>query len=150
MPDNPNLARAWGAMAWAILIHVLDEAWNNFLVVYNPAAMALSGRYPWLPIPVFRFEYWLAGLILAVLALLALKPVVRRGSKAIVMAARILAVLMIVNGLGHTGATIAGRTPFGVEFARPMPGFWSSFVLIPAAIWLWRAAGATRRSNAAE
>jgi hypothetical protein len=147
MPDNPQLARAWGAMAWAILIHVLDEAWNNFLVVYNPTAMAISERYPWLPIPVFRFEYWLGGLILGVFILLALKPVARRGSEGIALAARTLAVLMIVNGLGHIGATIIGRMPFGLEFARPMPGFWSSFVLIPVSIWLWRAAGSARRAR---
>jgi hypothetical protein len=140
------LARAWGAMAWAILVHVVDEAWNNFLAVYNPAAMAISERYSWLPIPVFRFEYWLGGLILGVFILLALKPVARRGSKGIVLAARMLAVLMFVNGPGHIGATIAGRMPFGLEFARPMPGFWSSFVLIPVSIWLWRAAGVARRA----
>lgn len=141
MADNPRLARAWKAMAWAILIHVLDEAWNNFLVVYNPVAMALTDRYPWLPIPVFRFEYWLGGLLAAVFILMALTPVARRGSRAIMIAAQVLAVIMLVNGLGHIGATIAGRTLSGHEFARPMPGFWSSFVLIPASIWLWREAG---------
>jgi hypothetical protein len=149
MPDNPNLARAWKAMAWAILIHVLDEAWNNFLVVYNPVAMEIADRYPWLPVPIFRFEYWLGGLLLGVLILMALTPVARRGSHGIILAARILSAFMIVNGLGHIAATIAGRTPFGVEFARPMPGFWSSLVLIPVAIWLWRAASATRQPVAA-
>jgi hypothetical protein len=138
--NNPQLARAWGMMAWAILIHVLDEAWNNFLAVYNPTAMALSDRYGWLPLPVFQFEYWLGGLLLAVFALLALKPVARRGSRGIVIAAQVLAVAMAVNGLGHIGATIAGRTLTGLEFARPMPGFWSSPVLLAASVWLWRAA----------
>lgn len=138
--NNPPLARAWGAMAWAILIHVLDEAWNNFLVVYNPTAMALTDRYSWLPLPVFRFEYWLGGLLLAVFVLLALKPVARRGSRGIAIAAQVLAVLMAVNGLGHIGATVAGRTLSGLEFTRPMPGFWSSPLLIAAGIWLWRVA----------
>ncbi len=148
MAHNARLARAWKAMAWAILIHVLDEAWNNFLVVYNPVAMEIADRYPWLPVPIFRFEYWLGGLLLGVLILMALTPVARRGSHGIILAARILSAFMIVNGLGHITATIAGRTPFGVEFARPMPGFWSSFVLIPASIWLWREAGNLNRRSA--
>lgn len=148
MPDNPKLARAWGAMAWAILIHVLDEAWNNFLVVYNPTAIALTDRFSWLPLPIFQFEYWLGGLLLAVIVLSALKPVARRGSAPIVLAARILAVLMALNCIGHIALTIAGRTPTGMEFTRPMPGFWSSPVLIAASIWLWREAAKHARSKA--
>ncbi len=140
MADNVALTRAWGAMAWAVLLHVLDEAWNNFLVVYNPTASALTGRYPWLPLPVFRFEYWLGGLLLAVAALFALKRVARRGSRGIVIAARVLAVAMAVNGIGHIALTIAGKTPTGLAFARPMPGFWSSPVLLAASVYLWRSA----------
>lgn len=140
MPDNVALARAWGAMAWAVLIHVLDEAWNNFLVVYNPTVTALTERYPWLPLPVFQFEYWLGGLLLAVAALFALKRVARRGSRGIVIAARVLAVAMAVNGVAHIALTVAGQTPTGLVIARPMPGFWSSPVLLAASVYLWRSA----------
>ncbi|MBA3975246.1 MAG: hypothetical protein C0504_13650 [Candidatus Solibacter sp.] len=146
MPDNPRLARAWGAMAWAVLIHVLDEAWNNFLVVYNPAAIALTGRYPWLPLPVFQFEYWLGGLLLAVIGLFLLKRQARRATTPIVIAAYILAAAMAVNAVWHTALTIAGHTPTGMEFTRPMPGFWSSPLLLAASIWLWREA---RRAGSA-
>jgi hypothetical protein len=140
MADNVALARAWGVMAWAILIHVLDEAWNNFLVVYNPTAIALNDRYPWLPLPVFQFEYWLGGLVLAVAVLFALKRVARRGSCGMVIAARLLAVAMAVNGIWHIALTIAGKTPTGMVFTRPMPGFWSSPVLLAASVYLWRSA----------
>ncbi len=149
MADNRLLARAWGAMAWALLIHVLDEAWNNFLVVYNPTAIALTDRFPWLPLPVFQFEYWLGGLLLAVVALFALKRVARRGSRGIVIAAQVLAVAMAVNAAGHIAFTIAGQTPTGLVFRRPMPGFWSSPVLLAASVWLWREARSIRRPAAA-
>ncbi len=51
MADNVALTRAWGGMAWAVLLHVLDEAWNNFLVVYNPTA-ARDRAISLLPLPV--------------------------------------------------------------------------------------------------
>ncbi len=149
MADNSLLARAWGAMAWALLIHVLDEAWNNFLVVYNPTASALSDRYPWLPLPVFQFEYWLGGLLVAVTVLFALKPVARRGSRGIVIAAQVLAVAMAVNAVGHIAMTISGQTPTGLVFNRPMPGFWSSPVLLAAAVYLWRSARRTDQPGTA-
>lgn len=149
MEDNRRFARAWGAMAWVLFIHILDEAWNNFLVVYNPTAIALTGKYPWLPLPVFQFEYWLGGLLLAVAALFALKRVARRGSPGIVIAARVLAVAMAINAAGHVVLTIAGQTPAGLAFARPMPGFWSSPLLMAASVWLWREARVIRRPASA-
>jgi len=147
--SEQQFARAWGVMAWAILIHVLDEAYNNFLVVYNPAAMALTERYPWLPLPVFQFEYWLGGLLAAVFILMALTPVARRESMAILLAGQALALLAAVNGLVHIATTIAGRFPGGFEFARPLPGFWSSPILIAASVWLWRTAAVAKRSGPA-
>ena len=40
------------------------------------------------------------------------------------------------NGLGHTAATILGHTVPEVKFARPAPGFYSSPLLIAAAVWV--------------
>ena len=138
MPENPRLALAWKAMAWALLIHVIDEAWNNFLVFYNPTVIALEEKYPWLPMPVFQFEYWLGGLLAAVAILFAITPVARRGSRPIVIAARILAVVMTFNAIGHIAVTAAGRTPSGMAVTGQFPGFWSSPFLIAASAWLWR------------
>ncbi len=84
----------------------------------------------------FRFEVWLTGLIVVVLLLLALSPQVFRGARWMRPIAYVLAVIMIGNGLGHIVGTIAGRTVSSVHFARPAPGFYSSPVLIAAAVWL--------------
>lgn len=65
-------ARRWG-LAWAALcaafaLHVLDEATHDFLSWYNPNALAVRARVPWLPVPVFTFPVWITGLTIAVLA----------------------------------------------------------------------------------
>ena len=65
----------------ALALHVLDETLTNFLVVYNPTAMAIRGVAPWLPVPVFQFETWIAGLILLSIGLMALSPFAFRGSR---------------------------------------------------------------------
>ena len=46
----------------------------------------------------------------------------------------IFAGLMALNGVAHITGTIAGRTVATVRFERPMPGSWSSPLLIGAAV----------------
>jgi hypothetical protein len=116
----------------AIALHVLDEAVNGFLTIYNPTVR----RWPWFPMPVFAFDDWLRGLIVAVAVMAAASLFVFRGYRWVRPIAYVLSVLMIANGLGHTLGTIFGRTVASVRFPRPMPGFWSSPVLIAAAIYL--------------
>jgi hypothetical protein len=50
--------------------------------------------------------------------------------------AYVFAILMLVNGLGHTLGTIFGRTVESVRFPRPMPGFYSSPFLLVASVYL--------------
>lgn len=83
--------------------------------------MALRADRPWLPLPVFRFDVWLGGLI-AGIALLALTSVfVFRGARL---------------------ATVLGRTLAGIRLTGAMPGVYSSPVLLIASVYLllqlWR------------
>ena len=133
-PDAP-LGRVWTALCLALLLHVIDEASTGFLAVYNPTVVALRERLPWLPMPVFRFDVWLGGLLAAVVLLLALRRPLVHGRRWMRTAAAVFAVLMIFNAVGHTAGTIAGRSFGGVVFPRPMPGFWSSPLLAAAAAW---------------
>jgi hypothetical protein len=133
---DPALGRAWTALAIALLVHVTDEAATGFLTVYNPTVLALRERMPGLPLPVFRFDVWLAGLLALVVLLLLLRRPLLRGARWMRIAATAFAVLMIVNALGHVAGTIAGRTFDTVAFARPMPGFWSSPFLAAASLWV--------------
>lgn len=127
---------AWVAVCAALILHVVDEAATNFLSVYNPTVIALRERFSWFPMPVFQFEGWLTGLILANIALLSLSPFAFRGSGWMRPLAYLFAILMILNGLGHTLGTIFGRTVASVRFPRPMPGFYSSPPLLAASIYL--------------
>lgn len=126
--SSSGFGQAWLGLCAALGLHVADEACHGFLSVYNPTVLALRHSLPWLPLPVFRFETWLAGLVLAVAALSALSVFAFRGASWARVAANILAVLMAVNALGHAAGTF--------WMARPMPGVYSSPILLAASLWL--------------
>ena len=133
---STSYGNGWIALCAALALHVADEALTNFLSVYNPTVAAMRERFSWFPMPVFRFQDWLIGLVFAVVLLFALSPFAFSGSRILRPLAYFFAVMMILNGLGHTLGTIFGRTVASVRFARPMPGFYSSPALLAAAIWL--------------
>ncbi len=136
---NPPAARlgwAWVLLCLAVAAHVTDEALTGFLNVYNPTVLAMRARLPWWPMPTFDFRPWLVGLIVAVVVGLALSPLAFRNARWFRPLAYVLAVLMLLNGLGHTLGTIFGRTVAEVRFPRPMPGFYSSPLLLITSIYL--------------
>jgi hypothetical protein len=121
-------ARAWAALCFAFALHVVDEAANDFLSWYNPNALALRARVPWLPVPVFSFPVWITGLAIAVFGLMALTLLVRRGQGWLVPVAFVYGIIHVANALGHITVSIAGRW-----FA---PGVYSAPALLAAAGWL--------------
>jgi hypothetical protein len=118
----PRFGAAWVAMAVTIALHVADEAATDSLSVYNPAVRTIRTRLPFLPLPTLTLGVWLAGLILAILLLLALSPLAFRGKRWVLWASFPLAVLMFGNGLLH----IAGSFYLG----RLMPGVYSAPLLL--------------------
>lgn len=127
-PSAARWAKAWAALCFAFALHVVDEAANDFLSLYNPNALALRARVPWLPVPVFTFPVWITGLAVAVFALTALTLLVRRGHTWLVPFAFVYGIIHVANALGHITVSIAGRW-----FA---PGVYSAPVLLAAAGWL--------------
>ncbi len=123
---------AWLALAGALALHVTDEALTDFLSVYNPVVRAIRDRLPWMPLPVFSFRVWLAGLIAGILLLVILTPLAFRAVRPLVWAAMPLGVIMIGNGLGHLGGSL--------YLGRFMPGVYSSPLLIVASWLLLRGA----------
>jgi hypothetical protein len=126
--------RAWGwswiALTSSLALHVLDEAANDFLSVYNPAVRAIRARLPFLPLPAFTFRAWLAGLIAAVLVLACLTPLAFRGNAGLRYLAYPYAVLMFGNGSLHILASITRGSL--------MPGVHSSPLLLASSVWLFR------------
>ena len=138
------VARAWVCLACALALHVADEAITGFLPVWNATMTGLREVLPWAPLPIFPKELWLGGLVFAVVAMLAATPAMARGARWTRRLAWFLGVLMVANVFGHTLGTLFGRTIESVRFARPMPGFYSSPVLLAAAIYLMRQLRAER------
>jgi hypothetical protein len=133
---------AWVALSLSVAIHVTDEVLNGFLEVYNPIASAIRERVPFLPMPTFTFEVWLGGLILGVCLLLALSVFAFRGARWLIPLSYVLGFLMLVNGSIHLSGTVYLR--------RPMPGVYSSPLLLASSIYLWVAARRLRRAAAPE
>ena len=109
---------AWMWLVVALALHVIDEASTRFLDVYNPTVQALRERFGWFPMPEFRFDIWVAGLAVLVLALALLTPLVDRERRAVGAATIDFAGLMVLNGVAHLTGTIAGRAIATVRFER--------------------------------
>ncbi|HXW04328.1 MAG TPA: HXXEE domain-containing protein [Vicinamibacterales bacterium] len=133
--------RAWLLLVGALAVHVIDEASTGFLDFYNPLVLSIRTEMPLFPMPTFTFGNWLGGLALLVLALAALAPVVRQGGPAIRLASWVLAVVMLMNGVGH----LAGS----VYFQRWLPGATSAPLLIACSVFLMRATRERSRGDSA-
>jgi hypothetical protein len=128
--SNEPFGRAWVALTIALALHVLDEASTGFLDVYNPLVLSMRDRWAWLPMPVFTFGVWLAGLCLLVAVVGALSPFAFRGSPAMRAAAYPYAAIMLMNGVGHL---------LGSAYLRQWaPGSTTAPFLIVASLWLFR------------
>lgn len=136
---NTRLALAWTALTGAFALHVWDEAAHDFLAMYNPVAASLRARLSPVPFPpVFTYGTWLTALLSALLLLLALVPVVRRGGRWVVPAAYVYAAVHVANGMGHIVTALAS--------GRLVPGVLSAPFLLVAASWLvWEARAVSRR-----
>jgi hypothetical protein len=131
-----KLGIAWLGLCLAVAVHITDEALTGFLSIYNPSVQALRERWGWFPMPTFGFREWLFGLMGGIILALLLTPLAFRGSRVIRPIAWVLSIIMILNAGGHMLATILGRTVESVRFPRPAPGFYSSPLLLIAAIYL--------------
>jgi hypothetical protein len=138
-----RLLAAWIGLCLALAVHIADEAANGFLSVYNPTVMAMRARVPWVPFPAFRFDVWLGGLIAANVLLFCLSLFIFRDAAWVRPIAYGFCFIMLANGIGHILGTIFGRTAASVRLPRPMPGFYSSPLVLAASLYLLYALRAT-------
>ena len=131
-----KLGLAWILMWIALAIHVTDEAFTGFLAVYNPTVLALRSKFGFWPMPTFEFREWLIGLVATILLLALLSPVAFRNAIWLrPLYYFVVVVTGILNGLGHTLATLLGHTVSSIRFPRPAPGFYSSPLLLIVSIY---------------
>jgi hypothetical protein len=109
---------------------LLDEALTGFLALYNPIVRQARAVLGWWPMPEFTFGVWLTGLIVLVGVLLALSPFAFRGAPAMRVAAYPYATIMLLNGIGHLGAS--------VYLGRWAPGATTAPLLIVSSLWLFK------------
>jgi hypothetical protein len=137
---DPRFGYAWLAFVAVLALHVADEATHDFLSVYNPNAHAIRARFPFVPIPIFTLNSFLASLGLAILLLLCLSPFAFAGSSRLRKFALPLSIVIgFGNGLLHLGSSL--------YYSRWMPGSYSSPLLIVAGLFLLTSA--RRRSQRA-
>jgi hypothetical protein len=144
-----NFGLAWFLLCLAFCAHVADEALTGFLPVYNATVLAMGSQYKWFPMPTFAFRDWLAGLVGANIVLLLLTPFAFHNARWLRPLAYVYAGIHLLNGMGHTLATIFGQTVSTIQFARPAPGFYSSPLLFGGSIYLLVRLRASRQSQAA-
>ena len=119
---------AWMLLCTALALHVVDEAFTDFLSVYNPTVQNIRKSFPLFPLPVFTFESWLTGLIIVIILLFSLSPFVFRGARWMAPFSYLFGVLMLANGTLHLlGSLYLGRV---------MPGAISAPLLIAASVYL--------------
>jgi hypothetical protein len=123
--------QAWLLLVGSLALHVIDEALTGFLDFYNPLVLGIRSQIPWFPMPMFTFGIWFAGLVVFVLVLAGLTPVVRRGGTAIWLASWALAIIMVMNGVGHLAGSL--------YFQRWLPGSTSAPLLLATSVFLMRA-----------
>jgi hypothetical protein len=133
---QPSFANARFLLCLAFCAHWADEALTDFLGVYNPTVLAVRTHHSWFPMPTFEFREWLIGLIVVSGVFLMLTPFAFRNARWLRPLAYFFACVMWLNDMGHTLATIFGRTVSSVQFLRPAPGFYFSPLLLAGSIYL--------------
>ncbi|MDX1700659.1 MAG: hypothetical protein R3250_08585 [Melioribacteraceae bacterium] len=133
MKPKPNLFYGWISLTFAFTIHIIDEALNDFLSIYNPIVTNFNESFGFLIFPVFSFSQWLVGLIIANIILYSLSIYAYRNKKWFRYLSFIYSSIMILNAIGHiTGSIYLGKSIAGL-YSAPLllvGGiylFWSSF-----------------------
>ena len=119
---------AWMVLVFVLAIHVVDEMATDFLPFYNSLATSLQASGHWFPMPSISLPVWLNGLGVILVALLLVSPLVFEGKRYMRPVAYIFGGLMVLNSLGHIGAS--------VYLGKPVPGVYSSPLLLIAAVFL--------------
>ena len=125
-----NLGLPWLMLTVTFAIHVIDEAANDFLAIYNPAVVKIRDSIPFLPIPNFSFGIWITGLIILILILFVLLPFAYRNAGWILKLSYLYGIVMLLNGIGHILGSIALR-----DF---MPGVYSAPLLLITSLYFLR------------
>jgi len=128
---------AWLLLCVGFALHVWDEAAHNFLESYNATVLTLAAHFWWFPRLDMQYREWLIRLLVAITVCFALTPFAFRNARWLRPLGYLFAVIHFFNGMGHTLATILGRTVPSVRFEGVAPGFYSSPLLLVFSLYLF-------------
>ena len=104
LPAN-RFGKAWLMLSFFLLLHIIDEALNGFLPVYNENALKIRASTG-IPFPTFAFAYWFTGLICLDIWFLFLSRYALQGRRVIIWLAYPFAIIMLANGLVHLAGSL--------------------------------------------
>lgn len=104
VPAN-RFGKAWLILSFFLLLHIIDEALNGFLPVYNENVLKIRASTG-IPFPTFTFAYWFTGLICVDVWLLFLSRYALKGKRVIIWLAYPFAIVMLANGLVHLAGSL--------------------------------------------
>jgi len=139
MKIRPNFLFAWIFLTLALTLHVLDEALNDFLAVYNPLVSSINEKLDYSVFPVFSFSNWLTGLIIGIVILFGFSFFAFRKQKWIIYLGYIYGVLMLINAFGHFVGSL--------YFSKLIAGVYSSPLLLVGSLYLIWSSSQTLKSN---
>lgn len=129
---KPNIFYAWIILTLALTLHVLDEALNDFLSIYNPLVELINNRIAFTFFPIFSTMEWLTGLTIVIIILFGLSFFAYHKKKWIVYLSYFYGILMLLNGMGH----ILGS----FYYSKLIAGVYTSPLLLVGSIYLiWSA-----------
>jgi hypothetical protein len=127
---HDRLSVTYLLLVTSLALHVTDEAINHFLDFYNPLALKVREYLIYFP-PTFTFQIWITGLCLAIIILLLLTPLVFKRNSFMLRFAKIFALIMILNGLGHIAGSIWYHKIMAGLATSPLLIFFSACFIFP-------------------
>jgi uncharacterized protein with HXXEE motif len=95
-----RFGKAWLFLSLFLLFHIVDEALNGFLPVYNENILRLRAMTG-IPFPTFTFPFWFTALVFVDIWLLFLSRYALQGKRMMILFAYLFAIIMLANGLAH-------------------------------------------------
>ena len=139
MKIKPNFLFAWIFLTAALALHVMDEALNDFLSIYNPLVSAVNEKIDWVLFPVFSFTGWLASLIIGIIILFSLSFFAYQKKIWILYFSYFYGGIMVLNAMGHGLGSL--------YYSKFIAGVYSSPLLLVASVYLIWSADHTLQSK---
>jgi len=139
MKIKPNFLLAWIFLTAALALHVIDEALNDFLDLYNPLVLSVNNEMGFSFFPVFSFSSWLTALTIGIAFLFALSYFVYRRQKWTIYLGYFYGVLMLINAFGHLIGSL--------YYSRLIAGVYTAPLLLAGSLYLIWSCGHVLNSN---